>query len=133
MNKGSLFRTPFDSQCVSGSQTFPKFRRQHFYPIFSSIWDKLSWETSLLVRSEILQLFVNILTADCKYSRHNWEDYHNKLKCKFKTNSNLNNDKIFTEILLRFLNFETYWKKHEPHSLSICKVIDSDKYFYLNG
>ena len=32
--------------------------------------DKLSWETSLLVRSEILGLFANALTGDDKYSRH---------------------------------------------------------------
>ena len=37
---------------------------------FPLILEKLSWETSLLVRSEILGLFGNMLTADCIYSHH---------------------------------------------------------------
>ena len=38
------------------------------YPLFSWIRGKLSWKKSALVRSEILRLFVNTLTADDKYS-----------------------------------------------------------------
>ena len=68
--KRSCFRTPFDSQRVNGSQTLLKAARQHFYFTFSSIWDKLSWKTSLLVTSEILRLFVNTMTADHKYFRN---------------------------------------------------------------
>ena len=43
---------------------------QHFYLIVSFLY-KLILKTSLLVRTEILGLFVNRLTGDDKYSRHN--------------------------------------------------------------
>ena len=42
----------------------------HFYHKFPLILDKLSRKTSLLLRSEVLGLFGNILTADHMYSRH---------------------------------------------------------------
>ena len=40
---------------------------------FPWIWDKLSWKRSALVRSKILGLFVNTLTAEFKYSRRNMQ------------------------------------------------------------
>ena len=47
----------------------------HYYLIFPSIWDILSWKKSALVWSEILRLFVNSLTADNKYSRCNVQNF----------------------------------------------------------
>ena len=46
-----------------------KSARHHYLPIFPWIRDKLSWENSALVTSEIFRLFVNTLTTDDKYSR----------------------------------------------------------------
>ena len=40
---------------------------------FPWIWDKLSWKKSALVRSKILGLFVNKLTAEYTYSRRNMQ------------------------------------------------------------
>ena len=40
----------------------------HFHHNFQLIKDTLSWKTSLLVASEILELFGNTLTADHMYS-----------------------------------------------------------------
>ena len=53
------------------SQTLMKLARHHYYPIYSGIWDILSWKKSALVWSDILRLFVNTLTADNKYSSCN--------------------------------------------------------------
>ena len=75
MSQRLSFRTPFGSQRYSGSKTALKSARQNFYPIVSSSRDILSWKVSLLVRSEILGLFVNTLTADYKYSCHNTENF----------------------------------------------------------
>ena len=66
----SCFRAPFDSKRVHGSQTLLKLALQNFYPTFQLISKKLSLETSLLLRSEILGLFRNTFTADLMYSRH---------------------------------------------------------------
>ena len=49
--------------------------RQHFFPIASSIWEKLNWKASPLVKSEILGLFFKTLTANDKYSCHKMEKF----------------------------------------------------------
>ena len=71
MSKSYRFRTSIGNQHLSGSQALLKSALQHFYPILSQFWDMLSWKRSLLVKSEIIGLSVNILTTDDKYSRPN--------------------------------------------------------------
>ena len=71
MPERSFFTKFFDSQRVNGSQALLKSARQQFYPNISLISDKLSWETSPLIRSEILELFVSWLTVYHMYSRVN--------------------------------------------------------------
>ena len=68
MHKKSCVRTLMDSQHVKGSETLLKSARQYFCHIFWSLWKNMSSKNSLLVVSEILRLFVNILTPDEKYS-----------------------------------------------------------------
>ena len=80
MPESFCFRTPFESQSVHGSQTQLKSARQHFYPNFLLIQSKLSYKTSLLVRSEKLGLFGNTLAANHMYSRHNWGKFLQKFK-----------------------------------------------------
>ena len=70
MPESSPFRTLFPSRRVAGCKTLLKSPRQHFYSKSSLMWDTLSWRTSLLVRSEVLGLFDNTLTADHIYSCH---------------------------------------------------------------
>ena len=60
-------RTLMDSQHVRGSETLHKSSSQYFSHIFLFLWKKIGSKNSLLVVSEILRLFVNILTPDDKY------------------------------------------------------------------
>ena len=71
MHSKFCFRTPLDNQRDNGSQTVSKSAKDHFFANFSSFWNRKSWETSLLVRSEFLGLFVNPFTADERYFGHN--------------------------------------------------------------
>ena len=68
MPKKPRVRTLMDSQHVKGSETLLKSARQNFCHIFWSFRKKISSKNSVLVVSEILRLFVNILTPDDKYS-----------------------------------------------------------------
>ena len=61
-------RKRVDSQDVKASERLLKSARQYFCHIFWSLWKKISSKNSVLVVSEILRLFVNILTPDEKYS-----------------------------------------------------------------
>ena len=71
MPKKPRVRTLMDSQHVKGfkgSESLLKSARQYFCHIFWSLWKKISSKNSFLEVSEILRLFVNILTPDDKYS-----------------------------------------------------------------
>ena len=61
------FKTSFDSQHVKVSKTLVKYAWKHFYQIFWSLWGKMIWKISLLLKFEILGVFVNTLAADGNY------------------------------------------------------------------
>ena len=90
-------------------------------------------EKSDLVRSEILQLAVNKLTANYEYSRSNREDFLLPIKMQLSEKPK-NVCWIVIAPLESKLNFE-YFKtqKNEPHGLSIPDVSDSERCAYLNA
>ena len=80
MSKRSRFKTPFHGQSAFEFQTLLKSNWEHFSSIVYSSLDSLSWKTSLLVRSEVLGLFVKLLPADDKYCRYNRENVPQPIK-----------------------------------------------------
>ena len=60
--------------------------------------DKLSQKTSLFIKSEILELFVNTLTASDKYSLHNRENVPEAIQMHLSPNS-----KTFCQYFIAFL------------------------------
>ena len=91
-------------------------------PIFPWILDKLSWKKSALVRSKILGLFVNTLTAEYMYSGRNMQTFTQQVQTpllKQKTFSG------FFAFLKSTWNGEHFQKKGESSSLSISEIIDS--------
>ena len=67
MAQSSCFRTHFERQDVHRSETLLRRALHHFYFNFRLMQQRLSWETFLLVRFEILGLFRKALTADHMY------------------------------------------------------------------
>ena len=92
----------------------------------------MSWKKSALVRSKILGLFVNKLTAEYTYSRRNMETFTQKvqtpLSLKQKTFSG-----FFNAFLKSTLNGEHFQQKGESSSLSISEIIDSKRGGYLSA
>ena len=68
ISKKSTFRRPFDKRYGKVDQTLLKSERHHIFHIYWSLWSQLSQTNCLLVISEFLRLFVNILTPNDKYS-----------------------------------------------------------------
>ena len=68
MPKKPRVRILMDSHHVKVSETLLKYAMQYFCHIFWSLCMKIISKNSVLVVSEILRLFVNILTPDDKYS-----------------------------------------------------------------
>ena len=117
-SKAPCFRRPFGNQRVQEFQTLSKSARHHYYPIVPLIWDKLSWKKCRLVRFEILELFVNTLTTDDKYSRRNMLNFTQQLEAPLSKKQ-----KTFSGFFLAFLkyalNLEHFEQKVEYPSLVI--------------
>ena len=96
------------------------------------MWDKLSWKKSALVRSKILGLFVNTLTAEYTYSRRNMQTLTQKVQTPLSLKQ-----KIFSRFFIAFLksrwDVEQFQKNGESSSLSISEVIDSKRGGYLSA
>ena len=91
----------------------------------------MNWTKSVLVRSEILTLFVNTLTTDDKYSRRNILNFMQQFEAPLSQKQNTFSG-FFIAFLKYALNLEHFEKKDEYHSLVISKVSDSERSGYLN-
>ena len=100
--QSACFRTPFGNQRVQEFQTLSKKALHHYYPIFPWIWDKLSWKNRRLVRFEILELFVNTLTTDDKYSSRNIQNLTKQLQTTMSQKQ-----KTFYRIFITYVKFRT--------------------------
>ena len=132
MPKSSCFRTPFRSQRVHLCKTLLKSARQHFYPTFPLMQDKLSWKTSLWIRSKISGMLVSTLADDHMYSPHSWQKFPQRIQTQLFKKA-----KIIPEIFIAFLkstwNFVHLENKDQLDSLYSFKVINSEKCTYLNA
>ena len=130
-SKAPCFRTPFGNQRVQEFQTLPKSARHHYYPIVPWIWDKLSWKKCRLVIFEILELFVNTLTTDDKYSSRNTQNLTQQLQTTMSQKQ-----KTFYRIFITYVksrrSSDEFVKKDESSSWSIYHIIDAEKSGYLN-
>ena len=92
----------------------------------------MSWKKSALVRSKILGLFVNTLTAEYTYSRRNMQTFMQQVQAPLSLKQ-----KIFSGFFIALLkstwNGEHFEKKGEYSSLNISEVIDSKRGGYLSA
>ena len=92
----------------------------------------MSWKKSTLVRSKILGLFVNTLTAEYKYSPRNMQTFAKQVQTPLSLKK-----EIFSVFFIAFLkstsNGEHFQKKGESSSLSISEIIDSKRGGYLSA
>ena len=87
---------------------------------------------SALVRSKILGLFVNKLTAEDTYSRRNMQTFTQQVQTPLSLKQN-----TFCRFFIAFLkskwNWEHFQKKGEFSKLSISEIIDSKRGGYLSA
>ena len=91
----------------------------------------MSWKKPALVLSEILRLFVSILTADEWYIRCNMQNFPQQLQTLISQKQ-----KMFSGFFIAYLecatNLKHFEKKDEHPSLVISEIIDSERVGYLN-
>ena len=96
------------------------------------MWDKLSWKKSALVRSKILGLFVNTLSAEYRYSRRNMQTFAQQVQTPLSLKQ-----KTFSRFFIAFLkstsDVEYSQKKGESSSLSTSEIIHSERGGYLSA
>ena len=85
----------------------------------------------VLLRSKILGLIVNTLTAEYKYSYRNLQTFPQEVQMplSLKKNELFSFFYFVPEISMKF---KTFPKKEESSSLSISKNIDSERSTYLS-
>ena len=131
MPKKPRVGTLMDSQHIQGSEKILKSARPHFCHIFWSLWKEISSENSVLVVSEFLRLFVNILLPDGKYCLSVKESvYRNHFKCYYI--------QIKKDFLNSFLHFRTLHQiyhtlKKKLQTLFDPQITDCKKAGYLNA
>ena len=108
MCKRPYFKTAFGNQLVNEFQILPKLARHPYYPILTSIWDKLSWKKSGLARSEILRLSVNTLTVEYKYCGGNMQKFPQQLQTPL-----YHKVKTLSEVFIAFLKTKSNLKDFE--------------------
>ena len=92
----------------------------------------MSWKKSALVRSKILGLFVNTLTAEYTYSRRNMQTFTQHIQTSLSLKQTSFSG-FFIAFLKSKLNGEHFQKKGESPSLSISEIIDSKRNGYLSA
>ena len=92
----------------------------------------MSWRKPALVRSKILGVFVNTLTAEYKYSRRNMQTFAQQVQTPLSLKQ-----KTFSGFFIAFLkstsNGEHFQKKGEFSSLSISEIINPKRGDYLSA
>ena len=71
MHKTCSFWKLFGSERFNDYVKLLKSGEKYFYPTFSSVWVNFRYKKPFLVRTEILRLLVNTLTAGYEYSHTN--------------------------------------------------------------
>ena len=129
-SKAPCFRTPFGNQRVQEFETLSKSALHHYYLIVPWIWEKLSWKKCRLVRFEILELFVNTLTTDDKYSSRNIQNLTQQLQTTMSQKQ-----KTFYRLFITYVksrrSSDNFVQKDESSSFSIYEIIDGEKGCYL--
>ena len=72
--KKRRFGTRFDTQHDKVSQILAKSPWEGFYHVFSSFWEKFISNISPVLLGEILEMFLNTLSADGKYPIEDWDN-----------------------------------------------------------
>ena len=92
----------------------------------------MRWKKSALVRSKIVGLFLNTLTAEYMYSGRNMQTFTQQVQMPLSLKQ-----KSFSVFFISFLkstsNGEHFQKKGESSSLSISEIIDSKRGGYLSA
>ena len=127
MPKKSRFKGSFKKQHGKCAQTLLKCQGQLLYHIYWSLLRQLSYKKSLLVICKISRLFINTLSADCKYSLFNRDNLARPIQMRVSRKQKTFSD-FFSAFLKSNLNFEHFQKKKDdPHCWCISEFTDPEK------
>ena len=127
MPKKCRFKGSFKKQHGQCTQTLLKCQGPLIYHIYWSLLRQLSYKKSLLVICKISRLFINTLSADCKYSLFNRDNLARPIQMRVSRKQKTFSD-FFSAFLKSNLNFEHFQKKKDdPHCWCISEFTDPEK------
>ena len=126
MSKTSPLRWRFEEQHGKRAQKHLKSPSKHLFHIHWSLWRQLCCKRSLLVISQILWLFADILTANDKYRVINKDNLTIPIHMELSQNQK-KFSWCFSAFLKSRLNFEHFEKKDDPHRFCISEITDFEK------
>ena len=112
LSEKRLFRTSFDTQHDEVSQINAKFPWEHFFQVFSSFWEKLMWNISPVLLSEILGMFLNTLSTDGKYPNEDKENLSLPIQIQLSEKR-----KNFSEFFISFMDSQSNFKCFEKKKI----------------
>ena len=114
------------NQHVTGSQTLLRSSRNHFHTTIPLICGRASRKRLVLVRSEVLEKFVNKMNA--VYNLENLtQQVQTQISLKPKTFSG-----FFIALMKSTLNVEYFGRKDQSHRLSITEINNCKTSSYLS-
>ena len=120
------FRTCFVSQHMKASKILEKPPLQQTHHDFPTFTENLVWKMSPLVIGEILEVFVNTLTGNAKYSNQDCDNLPLPIQMQLSEKQ-----KTFSQLFVPFLestsNFKLLEKKDNRHSLCFSQITDCEK------
>ena len=123
LSKKRRFRTSFDSHHVKGSQTLAK----SVWNLFSSLWGRMICKIPPLLKFEIIGLFVNTLTADCKSSIADCQSLSFPIQMQLSEKQK-NFPTFFVPFMESTWNFKRFLKKQGRHSYWISEITECQKF-----
>ena len=122
-SKKCRLRGSFEKQHGKRTHTLLKFAWKNLYHIYWSLWRQLTCKKSLLVICKISILFPNSLSAHGKYSLFNRDNLTQPIQMQLSRKQKSFSD-FFPAFLKSSLNFEHFFKKHDPHCWYISEITD---------
>ena len=116
-----LFQRTFRQATWEAPQKILKFEPHHLYHIYWSLCRILNWRKPLLVICKVLTMFVNIFTADDKYSLLNRDDLRQPIQMQLPQKEKTFSEFV-SEILQAILHFKHFQKIDAPDRWCISEV-----------
>ena len=115
--KSAVSEDPLTVNMFNGPKHLWNLHESTFIIFFPSLWGQIIWKMLLLLKFEMIGVFVNTWAADFKYPVPDCENLQFSFKCNY-----LKNKKLFMSILCHLWNLDQIWNIFKKMKIVIAQV-----------